>query len=105
MRKLTGLFGNLEEFFKVIHVTGTNGKGSVSLKTAKAMESMGFKVGLFTSPHISSVRERFLVNSKMIDKEEFCEICEQVFRIIEFNDLKVTFFQILFMISILHFKR
>jgi dihydrofolate synthase/folylpolyglutamate synthase len=43
-------------------VAGTNGKGSVSIKTAYSLQAMGFKVGLFTSPHISTFRERFQIN-------------------------------------------
>lgn len=48
--------------FKVIHIAGTNGKGSVSVKTAAALQKMGFKTGLFTSPHISTFRERIQIN-------------------------------------------
>ena len=63
MRAMSGMFGNPENDFKIVHVTGTNGKGSVSLKTARALEQLGFRVGLFTSPHISTFRERLQVNS------------------------------------------
>ena len=47
----------------VVTVAGTNGKGSVSMKVARSLESMGIKTGLFTSPHIISFRERVQVNS------------------------------------------
>lgn len=60
--------------FKSIHVAGTNGKGSVSTKIAKALEKEGFKVGLFTSPHISDYRERMQINSTMISKEDLIRL-------------------------------
>jgi dihydrofolate synthase / folylpolyglutamate synthase len=47
-------------------VAGTNGKGSVSLKVAKSLEKLGFKTGIFTSPHINCFRERIQINSKLI---------------------------------------
>lgn len=59
MMRLSEHFGSPHRNnFKVIHVAGTNGKGTVSLKTAKGLQELGFKVGLFTSPHINTFRER-----------------------------------------------
>ena len=69
MRRLCEAFDNPEKSFKVIHVAGTNGKGSVSLKLATCLEKMGFKTGMFTSPHIDTFRERVQVNRSMITKE------------------------------------
>ena len=63
MRSLAGYFGNPQNMFKTIHVAGTNGKGSVSLKCARSLENAGFKTGLFISPHISTFRERITINS------------------------------------------
>jgi dihydrofolate synthase/folylpolyglutamate synthase len=58
MRKLAASFDNPQSNLKIIHVAGTNGKGSVSLKVASCLQEMGYKTGLFTSPHINSFRER-----------------------------------------------
>lgn len=55
--------------FPSIHIAGTNGKGSVSLKIAKALELSGLKVGLYTSPHLESFCERIVINGKPIDEE------------------------------------
>jgi len=66
MRALATCFGNPQHKMKVIHVAGTNGKGSVSLKVAKGLQKLGFKTGLFTSPHVNSFRERIRVNEKLI---------------------------------------
>lgn len=54
--KFMSIIGNPFKSFKSIHVTGTNGKGSVSIKTAKIVENAGYKVGLYTSPHLFTFR-------------------------------------------------
>lgn len=54
----------------VVHVAGTNGKGSVTLKVAKSLQYSGLKVGLFVSPHISSFRERIQFNGESIGEED-----------------------------------
>lgn len=59
MQDLASKFDNCQNSFPSIHITGTNGKGSVSLKCARALSKSGLKVGLFISPHISSFRERY----------------------------------------------
>jgi dihydrofolate synthase / folylpolyglutamate synthase len=63
MRNLAHYFGDPQNTFKTIHVAGTNGKGTVSIKTARCLEYAGYKIGLFISPHISTFRERVTINS------------------------------------------
>jgi len=58
---------------KFIHVAGTNGKGSVSVTLLSLLGEAGYKVGLYTSPHLTSVRERFRINDRFIGKDEFAE--------------------------------
>jgi dihydrofolate synthase/folylpolyglutamate synthase len=55
--------------YKTIHVAGTNGKGSVSHQVASILQSAGYKVGLYSSPHIIDFRERIKVNGQMIDRD------------------------------------
>ena len=55
----------------VVHVTGTNGKGSVAMKIAECYRQHNIKTGLFISPHISSFRERISVNGAIISENEF----------------------------------
>ncbi|MBX9744145.1 MAG: hypothetical protein K2X08_02915 [Chlamydiales bacterium] len=69
MRHLDEAQGHLHRQFQSIHVTGTNGKGSVCHKIALALQKEGFKVGLYTSPHIVSFCERIRINGEMISKE------------------------------------
>ena len=63
--------GHPQERLKFIHVGGTNGKGSVSVNLLAILAKAGHKVGLYTSPHLSSVRERFRINDSYISEEEF----------------------------------
>jgi dihydrofolate synthase/folylpolyglutamate synthase len=69
IRAIAPLLGNPERAFPTIHVTGTNGKGSVSHKIAKALQSSGLTVGLYTSPHLISFCERIQVNGIPIPEE------------------------------------
>lgn len=63
--------GQPQEKLKFIHVAGTNGKGSVSANLLTMLAKAGYKVGLYTSPHLSSVRERFRINDSYISEDEF----------------------------------
>lgn len=56
------LLNHPDKSFKSIHITGTNGKGSVAIKTAKVLQNAGYKTGIYTSPHLFSFRERIQVN-------------------------------------------
>ena len=57
-----------EQNFKTIHVAGTNGKGSTSHMLASILQEAGYKVGLYTSPHLKDFRERIKINGKLIRK-------------------------------------
>jgi dihydrofolate synthase/folylpolyglutamate synthase len=61
--------GNPHQQFKSIHVGGTNGKGSASHMIASVLQEAGYKVGLYTSPHLKSYTERIRINGKEIDEE------------------------------------
>lgn len=66
---LDNAFGNPHKSYPTIHVAGTNGKGSTSHTIAAVLQSAGYKVGLYTSPHLVDFRERMRVNGNMISKE------------------------------------
>lgn len=66
---LDNYLGNPHQSYKTIHVAGTNGKGSVSHLLAAILKQAGYKVGLYTSPHLVDFRERIRVNGEMIPKE------------------------------------
>ena len=62
-----------QERYRTIHVTGTNGKGSVSAMLESIIRRSGLHVGLYTSPHLSTYRERMQVNGQMISEQEFAD--------------------------------
>lgn len=66
---LCNVLGNPENRFKSIHIAGTNGKGSTSNFIASALQEVGYRVGLYTSPHLVDFRERIRINGKMISEQ------------------------------------
>ena len=80
IKKLLEFLGQPQNKYKTIHVTGTNGKGSVCAMLSQILKTAGIKVGLFTSPHLVSYRERFKVNDIDISEADFATLV---------NDMKV----------------
>lgn len=76
IRALLQRVGNPEKALRVIHIGGTNGKGSTSIMVAKILEEAGFRVGLFTSPHLNDYRERMMINGEMIPKQELARLVD-----------------------------
>ncbi len=70
-------FGHPHTAFKTIHVAGTNGKGSTSHSLASVLQTAGYKVGLFTSPHLKDFRERIRINGEMISEEYVVDFVEK----------------------------
>lgn len=92
-----------EQAFSSIHVAGTNGKGSVCTKIATALEHAGYKTGLYTSPHISTFRERIKINGKMISENDVVEIMDKIFRICNDNNRSLTFFELTTALALVYF--
>jgi dihydrofolate synthase/folylpolyglutamate synthase len=91
--------------FTSIHIAGTNGKGSVSTKIAFAFEKAGYRVGLYTSPHISSFRERIRINGKMISETAVESILSDLFKIVEKAQIPATFFELTTFLAFLYFAQ
>jgi dihydrofolate synthase / folylpolyglutamate synthase len=70
MNQINKLLGSPLQGIPIVHVTGTNGKGSVAFKIARALTASGIRTGLFTSPHISTFKERIQVNHDLITEED-----------------------------------
>lgn len=75
--ELDELFGHPHRNYATIHVAGTNGKGSVSHLLATILQLNGYKVGLYTSPHLVDFRERIRVNGKMIPQAEVIDFIDR----------------------------
>ncbi len=77
-RKLAALTGNPQEKLRFIHVAGTNGKGSTCALLESIYRAAGLRVGLFTSPHLVSFRERIQVNRQLIPENELVRLVEEI---------------------------
>ncbi|PWJ67660.1 dihydrofolate synthase / folylpolyglutamate synthase [Fibrobacter sp. UWB15] len=102
-RKLCNALGNPERSFKTIHIVGTNGKGSTSYYLAGILQAHGFKTGLFTSPHLVSLRERIRVNDIPISDADLDRLLLQVKAAAEQVQVEPTFFEVLTLVSFLYY--
>jgi dihydrofolate synthase/folylpolyglutamate synthase len=89
--KLCEYLGNPERKIRCIHVAGTNGKGSTSHLLASVLQEAGYKVGLYTSPHLKDFRERIKINGNEISEEYVCQFIAQHKDFFETTDL--SFFE------------
>lgn len=85
------LLKNPQHKFKSIHIAGTNGKGSTSHMLASILQSGGFKVGLYTSPHLKDFRERIRINGKMIPRKAVVDFVKKYKK--DFEKIKPSFFE------------
>lgn len=83
IRALCNALGNPQEKLKIIHVAGTNGKGSTSTMISNILRKSGYNTGLFISPYVSDFRERIQFNGNMIEKKELAECVERVKTVID----------------------
>ncbi len=90
-----------EEKLKFVHVAGTNGKGSVSINIVTILAQAGYRVGLFTSPHLSSVRERFRINTSYISEAEFARHASTIREVLG-RDM-ITYFEFTTALALLWF--
>ena len=95
--------GSPEKDLKFVHIAGTNGKGSVAVALFTLLARAGYKVGLYTSPHLSSVRERFRINDQFISEEEFAEEATRIHDILD--DRQIMYFEFTTALALLWFKR
>jgi dihydrofolate synthase/folylpolyglutamate synthase len=96
--------GNPQESFESIHIVGTNGKGSTAFYLANILQAHGVATGLFTSPHLVSVRERLRFNGEMISQREFASLLRRVEKAAKIVGIEPSFFEFLTAASFLWFK-
>ena len=107
-RKCLDMLGSPDKNRKIIHVAGTNGKGSVCAFLSTMLEEGGYRCGLFTSPHLMKINERFQINEQMVSDEKFLEaflkVKELSDRLVEQGDYHPTYFEFLFLMGMLIFE-
>lgn len=101
MKRLDERLGKPHRSYPTIHVGGTNGKGSVALKIAASLYKEGYKVGLYTSPHLEDFRERIQVNFKKIPLKKALPLLEKIYSAIEGEH---SFFDLLTALAFLYFQ-
>lgn len=105
LEAITGLlsrFGNPQNSYQTILIGGTNGKGSTAAMTAAILKEAGYKVGLYTSPHLVDVRERIVMNGKKIPRRKFSCILSEIRHQ---APMPVTYFEALTAAALIHFQR
>jgi len=105
MIQLHECMGNPMTNRNVVHIAGTNGKGSVSLKIAKTLEHAGHTVGLFVSPHVSTFRERMQINGTIISEQQVEELLPQIYNICETEEIPATFFEVTTALAFWYFAK
>ena len=107
MQQAVDLLGNPEKTYPIIHVTGTNGKGSTIAFMRELFVVHGKKVGTFTSPHIISIHDRICINGQPIADEDFIRIANRVKEmektLLETHD-HLSFFELLTLIALVYFR-
>jgi dihydrofolate synthase/folylpolyglutamate synthase len=112
MHSLLDLLGNPEKKLRIVHIAGSKGKGSTSAMVASIARQAGYRVGLFTSPHLSAIEERIQVDGVSIAPAELAALMADVAPCVDKIDshrakdaVGVTFFEIATAVGLLHFVR
>ncbi len=106
IRRLLGVLGNPQKEFKSIIVGGTSGKGSTVAMLSSILKEAGFKVGMFTSPHLSGLTERIVVDGEKIPERELSDIVNKIKKTIESDEgsERPTFFEVVTAAAFCYFK-
>ena len=102
--KICAALGDPQKAFRTVHVVGTNGKGSCSYYLSGILQAHGIKTGLYTSPHLISLRERIRVNDTTIGEADLDRLLLQVKAAAESVHVEPTFFEVLTVVCFLYFR-
>jgi dihydrofolate synthase/folylpolyglutamate synthase len=109
MRALLARLGNPHQRLRILHVAGSKGKGSTAAMLASILQRAGYRTGLFTSPHLCRVEERFQVDSQPITMAELTTLLDEIRRCVEAEGrsggVPYTFFEVATAAGFLHFVR
>ncbi|MHC4517168.1 MAG: bifunctional folylpolyglutamate synthase/dihydrofolate synthase [Planctomycetota bacterium] len=105
MKKLLSLLGDPQAKISTVHIAGTKGKGSTATMLARMLESNGYSVGLYTSPHLVHIHERIVVNSEMIRDGDMLKLVNRIHAPVERMSKTdaPTFFEIMTALAFMHF--
>lgn len=100
--ELDSIYGHPHKAFKTIHVAGTNGKGTVSHSLAALLQNNGYKVGLYTSPHLVDFRERIRINGECIPESYVVDFVEKGRE--RFEEMRPSFFELTTAMAFCYFR-
>jgi len=103
MARFLDSVGNPQQGLRCIHVAGTNGKGSVAAVLLAVLSRAGYRAGLYTSPHLSCVRERFRINDRYISEDEFAREASCIRQAL--GEEQITYFEFTTALALLWFAR
>jgi len=106
LRKVLKKMKDPHQGYRSVHIAGTKGKGSVSVFTSSILREAGYRVGLFTSPHLGTIRERISIDGRVITEKDIVRAVEQVRRVIGQRSAfdRFSFFEVYTLLAILYFK-
>ena len=100
--KASSILGNPHLNFKSVHIAGTNGKGSTAHMISSVLQESGYKVGLYTSPHLKDFRERIRINGKIISQKTVVDFIEKYKT--KFEEIDMSFFEMTVAMAFHHFS-
>jgi len=104
IRTLLNKLDNPQQHYPIIHIAGTKGKGSVSAMCAAMLQAAGYKVGLYTSPHLQDMRERFTINQTLISETEFIKLVEKLRPVFDATPAP-TYFEVITALALAYFRQ
>ena len=104
IKKILKSLNNPQKKYKIIHVVGTNGKGSVCSFLANILSKSGYRVGLYTSPHLVDFCERIQIDGKKITPDHILRLAKKIKKINERLALKATFFEVVTALAFEYFR-
>ena len=111
MNLMLDILGHPEQSFRVIHITGTNGKGSTARMAEAICRAYGMRTGLYTSPHLEKINERIAIDGQQLSDDDFIDIWDQTKDLVALVDAKMeeqgkpkmSFFEVLTAMAIWKF--
>lgn len=103
MRLLLKKLGQPQDKFRSVHVAGTKGKGSTCAMVASMLQACGYKVGLYSSPHLLDIRERIVINGEMISEADFAQLVKTIEPVVDKIKPLPTYFDVLTAMAFQHF--